>query len=84
MASIVIRNLDETTKQRLRIRAARHNTSMEEEARGILRTALAMDESEDLSEGLGTSIWKLFAPLGGVDLELPPREMGPEPPDFSE
>lgn len=24
----------------------------------------------------------LFAPLGGVDLELPPRELARDPPDF--
>ena len=41
MASITIRNLDEETKRRLRIRAARHERSMEEEARNILRSALA-------------------------------------------
>jgi hypothetical protein len=34
MASITIRNLDEDTKRRLRIRAAEHGRSMEEEARG--------------------------------------------------
>ena len=37
MASITIRNLDDTLKRRLRIRAAEHGRSMEEEAREILR-----------------------------------------------
>ena len=40
MASITIRSLDEATKRRLGIRAAR-NRSMEEEARTVLREALA-------------------------------------------
>ena len=40
MASITIRNLDDPIKKRLRIRAAHHGRSMEEEARSILRAAL--------------------------------------------
>ena len=40
MASITVRNLEEGLKRRLRIRAAEHGGSMEEEARSILRTAL--------------------------------------------
>ena len=43
MASITIRKLDEQTKTRLRIRAAHHKRSMEDEARNILRAALAQD-----------------------------------------
>jgi plasmid stability protein len=37
MASITIRNLDDDVKRRLRVRAAEHGRSMEEEARDILR-----------------------------------------------
>ena len=37
MASITIRNLDDGIKRRLRVRAAEHGRSMEEEAREILR-----------------------------------------------
>jgi len=37
---LAIRNLDEDVKARLRIRAAQHGRSMEEEARSILRGAL--------------------------------------------
>lgn len=37
MASITIRNLDDEVKRRLRVRAAEHGRSMEEEAREILR-----------------------------------------------
>ena len=43
MASITIRNLDDKTKERLRVRAARQRRSMEDEARNILRAALAKD-----------------------------------------
>jgi plasmid stability protein len=40
MTTLTIRNLDEHTKEQLRIQATRHGRSMEEEARTILRSAL--------------------------------------------
>ena len=43
MARITIRNLSDGLKQRLRMRAAEHGHSMEEEARKILRVALTED-----------------------------------------
>ena len=43
MPSITIRNLDEQTKERLRVRAARRKRSMEDEARNILRAAVLED-----------------------------------------
>lgn len=71
MASIIIRKLPENTKRRLRIRAARNGHSMEQEARELLETALARADSEP--ENLGEAIRRRFAPLGGVDLKIPPR-----------
>ncbi len=38
--TLTIRNLDETVKQKLRLRAARHQRSMEAEARAILSQAV--------------------------------------------
>lgn len=81
MASITIRNLDEALKAELRVRAARNGRSMEEEVRVILRQALAEPPSERFN--LAKSIRSHFAPLGGVELDLPPREPLREPPDFS-
>lgn len=78
MAGITIRDLDAETKERLRIRAARHGRSMEEEVRAILRSTLAESESPPLR--LGTAIHDRFRALGGVELELPPREPMREPP----
>jgi len=72
MASIIIRHLESAIKERLKIRAARHGRSMAEEAGEILRAALR--EKPDVEEGLGTSIRRRFAPLGGVDLPSLPRE----------
>ena len=40
MASITIRNLEDDIKQRLRVRAAEHGRSMEEEVRDILRRVM--------------------------------------------
>jgi plasmid stability protein len=78
MASITIRNLDERTKARLRVRAAHGKRSMEEEARHILRKALS--QSVEGSPDLAHAIRRRFAPLGGVDLRLPERELAREPP----
>jgi antitoxin FitA len=80
MSSITIRNLDPSLKERLRIRAAEHGHSMEAEARRILQTALAT--SRPPSRNLYERIRARFAPLGGVDLDLPPREAAREPPRF--
>jgi phosphopantothenoylcysteine decarboxylase/phosphopantothenate--cysteine ligase len=43
--SITIRQLDEATKKQLRLRAAAHGRSMEDEARTILRTAAGQGDS---------------------------------------
>lgn len=84
MATMTIRNLDEDLKARLRVRAARHGRSMEEEARSILRTALANRVEEDSGASLYVAIRTRVEPFGGVDLELPPREPQGDPPDFGE
>ncbi len=41
-----------------------------------------LDEKVQLNGKLGTALHELFKPLGGVDLEIPPREPMPEPPKF--
>jgi len=82
MASITIRNLDDELKARLRIQAAVHGRSMEDEARDILRTALNAEPSPQ--RNLADEIHRLFAPLGGWDMDLPPREPMREPPTFDE
>ena len=80
MASMTIRNIDDALKSRLRVRAAQHVRSMEEEAREILRLALA--QAEPQPENLATAIRKMMAPFGGVELDIPAREPVREPPDF--
>ena len=80
MASITIRNLDETVKRKLRLRAAQRNRSMEDEAREILRSVLS--EEATLTGNLVDRIRQRVEPLGGIEFELPPRGSISEPPDF--
>lgn len=78
MASITIRNIEDELKERLRIRAARHGHSMEEEARTILRRAvggISGPELLDLSEDL-------FGKKHGIELEPPSRASEREVPRF--
>jgi antitoxin FitA len=81
MASITIRKLDDSVKAKLRIQAARHGRSMEEEARSLLIAALS--ERPKRAPNLAEAIRSLFEPLGGVELEIPPRRPIREPPDFT-
>lgn len=83
MASMTIRNLDDDLKTRLRVQAARHGRSMEEEARCVLREALS--DKPEVGSGAAwiADIRALVEPFGGIELELPPREPAREPPDFS-
>jgi plasmid stability protein len=79
MASITIRNLDEDLKRRLRVRAAEHGKSMEEEARDTLRQVV---DQPSAPKDLGQSIHQRFAALGGVDLDLPARNSIRDAPDL--
>lgn len=82
MATLTIRNFDDGLKTRLRVRAAHHGRSMEEEVRAILRVALSAEPAGP--QNLAEAIRARFAPLGGVDLEIPARELGRDPPRFDE
>ncbi|MGD0394742.1 MAG: Arc family DNA-binding protein [Acidimicrobiales bacterium] len=80
MAAVSIRNLDDTVRERLRVRAAAHGRSMEAEMRAILIEAVREpDDDEDLLEALAAR----FGELGGVDLDLPPRSAAPRAVDFT-
>lgn len=79
MSNLTIRKLDPTVKDRLRLRAAEHGHSMEEEARRILADAVAPKVPTNAFEAIRQHV----APLGGVELELPPRLPPREPPTFA-
>jgi antitoxin FitA len=81
MGSMTIRGIDDVLKRRLRLQAAAHGRSMEEEVRDILRSALS---TEDAPAGnLAAAIRARFAPLGGLDLVIAPREDTRAPVDLS-
>lgn len=80
MAALSIRDLDESVRDRLRVRAARHARSMEAEVRAIL--AEAVREPDDVDD-LFTTLIDRFSQIGGVEIELPPRETPPWAPDLS-
>ena len=71
MASITIRNLDDDIKQRLRVRAAEHGWSMEEEAREILRRVMREPAPP---RNLAAAIRARVAPGDRLDRDLPKRE----------
>ena len=81
MASITIRNLHDDVKRRLRIRAAEHGRSMEEEAREILREVVGDVKP---THNLAAAIRARVAPLGGATLDLPAREPMRDPPAFDQ
>jgi plasmid stability protein len=81
MAAITIRQLDDSLKSRLRVRAALHGRSMEEEAREILRSTLTASTSTNAN--LAESIRRRFATFGGVELVLPRRDAVRQAPDFA-
>lgn len=85
MASLTIRQLDESVKRRLRMQAARHGHSMEEEARVILKAGLVSNVETTPRSGkeFADAIISRFAKYDGIELDLPAREAMREPPDFS-
>jgi len=74
---MTIRDVDEKLEHRLRIRAAQHSRSMEDEARDILRRELACPAKT--RGNLGNAIHRRFAAAGGLDLPTIPREPMREP-----
>ena len=67
MANLSIRRVEEDVYRRLRVRAAEHGVSMEEEVRQILARAVAAPDR------LGDLAITLFGADQGVDFELPTR-----------
>jgi plasmid stability protein len=69
MPSLSVRKLDEDTFSQLRIQAAKHGISMEEEVRRIIKRAVTTPEN------LGDLAVRLFrAAYNGEELSLPQRE----------
>ncbi len=81
MAALSIRDLDDSVREKLRLRAARHGRSLEAEIRLILTAAATEDEPRT---DLFSALTERFTRLGGVDLDLPARTAPPRAADFSE
>jgi plasmid stability protein len=79
MASLTVRNIDESIKAGLRMSAAEHGRSMEEEVRQILKQFLLRKRS---SAGIGSGISRRFAVIGGLDLPDVQRSNPRRPPTF--
>lgn len=80
--AVTVRGLTPELKARLRVRAAHNARSMEAEARAILETALSAPDDD--TTDLGAFARGLFAPLGGIDLELPSRAPPRQVPQLGE
>ncbi|CAN5367004.1 plasmid stability protein [soil metagenome] len=78
MATLSIRKLDNQVYEQLRIRAAMHGVSMEEEVRRIISHVVAAPEH------LGDIFQKYFGERNGVKIELPSRNKPHEPMRFDE
>ena len=79
MASISVRKLDEQVYNQLRIRAAAHGVSMEEEARQIISKTVSVPNRI-------SDIFRIhFGQAHGIDLDLPSlRDVAHNPLDFNQ
>ena len=80
MAQVVVRQLEEEVKTRLKRRAERHGRSMEEEVREILRNA-AREEGRPVAR-LGSRIAARFRTQGLAEELLELRGQRPRPADL--
>ena len=80
MSSITVRNLDESIKNQLRVRAARHGWSMEQEVRQILQHAIAPELDGQIS--FAERVNARFVGLNSESLPIPPRQRARTPPSI--
>jgi plasmid stability protein len=79
MASITIRNIDETLKAKLRLQSAQHGCSMEAEVRNILRQALLPSFAPS---NFADRVHQRFSGLNADSLPIPARQDVRTPPDM--
>jgi plasmid stability protein len=82
MSSITVRNLDERVKAGLKIRAARHGWSMEQEVRQILQNSLAAEAGDADGLSFAQKVNQRFKGLGLDELPLPVRQAVRDVPSF--
>ena len=83
MSTLTVRNLDESVKLGLRLRAAQHGWSMEQEVRHILQSAVSGPPPIVQALGFAERVNQRFKGLGAEDLQLPPRQAPRTAPDWS-
>jgi len=82
VAQLLVRNLDEDVKLKLKQRARKHGRSTEEEVRVILSNAVSGEGEPEL--GLGSRIAGRFAGIG-LDEDIPElRGEEPRPAEFGD
>lgn len=74
MSTLTVRNLDESVKLGLRMRAAQHGWSMEQEVRHILQTVVAGSSPGAQALGFAERVNQRFKDLDADDLPIPPRQ----------
>lgn len=77
MANLNVRKLDDDIYEQLRIQAATHGISMEEEARRIIAQAVCTPEK------ISDVFHQYFGPHNGIDLDIPKYPLH-QPMDFNE
>lgn len=77
----MITDIDDDVLARLQARAARHGRPVEEEARAILTDAVGGSQPSGNFMG---ELHRSFADLGGVELDIPPRNEVPRVPKLLE
>lgn len=78
MSSLTVRNLDESVKNSLRVRAARHGWSMEQEVRQILQKIVAPEQAAQVS--FAERVNSRFSKLQVTSLPIPARQIARTPP----
>ena len=76
MASLSVRKLDDGVYEKLRVRAAQHGVSMEEEVRQIINQVVSVPEK------ISDVFRKHFGREHGIDLDLPKRRKPHQPMDL--
>lgn len=84
MATITVRNVEDETKSRLRVRAARNGVSLEEEVRSILRREARETGNRGGVDNLYDAIRELVEPHGGFEIDIPERSFARRDPPFTE
>lgn len=83
MSTLTVRNLDESVKLGLRMRAAQHGWSMEQEVRHILQTVVSESTHGGQTLGFAERVNQRFKRLDADDLPIPPRQAPRPAPNVS-